>query len=54
MSLTVIILITLAIGIIVGGILVLKKSAKAFNLSDDQLEKIQKRNAALAKEEQED
>ena len=44
-------IIVLAIGIIVGGITVLKKSAKKFNLTEEQLAKIKARNNALDKEE---
>jgi uncharacterized membrane-anchored protein YhcB (DUF1043 family) len=54
MSLSVIIVITLALGIIVGGVLVLKKSAKKFDLTTEQLESIKKRNKELDKKEQED
>jgi len=52
MSLTAIIITALAIGIIVGGILLLKKSAHKFNLTAEQLANIKKRNEALDKEEQ--
>tara|TARA_B110001454_G_C12640241_1_gene400879 strand:+ start:744 stop:890 length:147 start_codon:yes stop_codon:yes gene_type:complete len=44
----------LALGIIIGGVLLLKKSAKKFDLTDDQLAKIKKRNNDLNKSEQED
>jgi uncharacterized membrane-anchored protein YhcB (DUF1043 family) len=54
MSLSVIIVITLALGIIVGGVLVLKKSARKFDLTTEQLENIKKRNKELDKKEQED
>jgi hypothetical protein len=54
MSLSVIIVITLALGIIVGGVLVLKKSARKFDLTTEQLESINKRNKELDKKEQED
>ena len=54
MSLSVIIVITLALGIIIGGVLVLKKSARKFDLTTEQLESIKKRNKELDKEEQED
>jgi uncharacterized protein HemX len=47
MSLSVIVLIILALGIIVGGVLVLKKSAKKFDLTTEQLESIKKRNKEL-------
>jgi len=52
MSAITIIIITLSIAIIIGGILVLKKSAHKFNLTPEQLDKIKKRNEALEKEEQ--
>jgi len=54
MSLSVIILITLALGIIIGGILLLKKSARKFDLTTEQLENIKKRNKELDEKEQED
>lgn len=52
MSAIAIIIITLAIGIIVGGILLLKKSATKFNLTAEQLANIKQRNEALDKKEQ--
>ena len=54
MSLTEIIITALALGIIVGGIYVLKKSARKFNLTPEQLKKIKQRNEILDKEEQEE
>ncbi|PCI52212.1 MAG: DUF2897 domain-containing protein [Gammaproteobacteria bacterium] len=54
MSLTVIILISLALGIILGGVLLLKKSARKFDLTTEQLKRIKKRNKALDEEEKED
>ncbi len=51
MSTTAIIIISLAIGIIIGGVLVLKNSAGKFTLSPEQLDKIKKRNEALEEEE---
>jgi Protein of unknown function (DUF2897) len=51
MSITAIIITALAIGIIVGGILVIKKSAHKFNLTEEQLANIKKRNEELDKEE---
>jgi hypothetical protein len=53
MSLTAIIITALAIGIIVGGILLIKKSARKFNLSAEQLANIKKRNEVLDKKERE-
>ena len=44
----------LALGIIIGGILLLKKSATKFNLTPEQLEKIKQRNEALDKEDSDD
>lgn len=52
MSITAIILILLALGSILGGILLLKQSAKKFDLTDAQLQKIKQRNKALDKQEQ--
>ncbi|MCJ8296843.1 MAG: DUF2897 family protein [Colwellia sp.] len=54
MSLIEIIITALALGIIVGGIYVLKKSARKFNLTPEQLKKIKQRNEMLDKEEQEE
>ncbi|PCI63525.1 MAG: DUF2897 domain-containing protein [Gammaproteobacteria bacterium] len=51
MSLTALLIITLAIAMIVSGILLLKKSAKKFNLTDEQLQKIKKRNQQLDEKE---
>lgn len=54
MSLSIIILISLALGVILGGVLLLKKSARKFDLTDDQLERIKKRNKAMDEQEKED
>ena len=54
MSPSEIMLTVLALGIIIGGILLLKKSAKKFDLTDNQLAKIKKRNDDLNKFEQKD
>ncbi|MBL4764233.1 MAG: DUF2897 family protein [Colwellia sp.] len=51
MSLSVIILISLALGIIIGGILLLKKSARKFDLTTEQLKRIKKRNKTLDEKE---
>ncbi|PKI16893.1 DUF2897 family protein [Colwellia sp. 12G3] len=51
MSLTAIIITVLALGIIIGGIFVLKKSAHKFNLTAEQLAIIKKRNEALDKQD---
>ncbi len=46
-----IIVTVLALGMIIGGVLLLKKSAKKFNLTPEQLEKIKQRNQALDDED---
>jgi hypothetical protein len=51
MSLTEVILISLALGIIIGGVLLLKKSARKFDLTTEQLDSIKKRNKVLDEEE---
>lgn len=51
MNITAIIVITLVMGSIVGGILLLKKSAKKFDLTEEQLAKIKKRNEDLDKQD---
>lgn len=53
MSITNIIIFIFIFGVIVGGVLLLKKTAKKFNLTEQQLNKIKERNEALNKEEQE-
>ena len=52
MSLFTLMIIILAIGSVAGGVLLLKQSAKKFNLTDEQLAEIKKRNEAIEKEEQ--
>mgnify|MGYP000208886376 CR=1 FL=1 len=52
MTLLGIIVCLLSLGIVVGGFLMLRKSARKFNLTPEQLEKIKKRNEALDKEEE--
>ena len=54
MSIIQILLIVIALGIVIGGLLLIKKSAKKFILSDEQLTKINKRNEKLEKEEKEE
>ena len=54
MSLGSIILICLALGIILGGVLLLKKSARKFDLTTEQLERIKKRNKTIDEQEKED
>jgi hypothetical protein len=53
-SMSIIVLIFLALGIIIGGVLVLKKSARKFDLTKEQLKSIKKRNKELDEKEQED
>lgn len=52
MTLSTIILISLALGSIVGGILLIKRSAKKFDLTTEQLNQIKKRNKELDEKEQ--
>lgn len=54
MNFTLIFIIALALGMIVSGILLLKQSAKKFNLTDEQLKKIKQRNKTLEKEEKDE
>ncbi|WDE03816.1 DUF2897 family protein [Thalassomonas viridans] len=54
MSLTAVIIILLCLGVIVSGILLLKQSAKKFNLTEQQLKEIKARNRQLEKEEQQE
>lgn len=54
MSITSIIISLIALGIIIGAVLVLKQSAKKFNLTPEQLADIKARNDTLAKEEKDD
>lgn len=49
MSSFAIFIIVIALGLIIGGIMVLKKSAKKFNLNEEQLQRIKQRS----KEQQE-
>lgn len=51
---SIIVLIILALGVILGGVLLLKKSARKFDLTDEQLEKIKKRNEELDEKEKDD
>jgi Tfp pilus assembly protein PilV len=52
MTLIEMIISVLILGSIVGGILLLKKTAKKFNLTPEQLADIKKRNEVLDKEDQ--
>lgn len=54
MSLTSAILILLVLGIIIGGVMLLKHTAKKFILTEKQLNKIKQRNKELDKIEQQD
>ena len=51
MSISEIILTVLALGIVIGGVLLLKKSAKKFDLTPEQLKKIKERNDKIEREE---
>ena len=51
MSITVIFIVVLAVSLIVGGIMIVKQSAKKFNLTDEQLKRVKARNKALEQEE---
>jgi len=44
MTFITLLIIIISLGIIVSGIMLLKQSAKKFNLSDEQLNKIKQRN----------
>ncbi|MBU2871576.1 DUF2897 family protein [Colwellia sp. E2M01] len=48
---SIIIIIALAFGIIISGLIILKKTAKGFNLTPEQLATIKKRNEELDKEQ---
>lgn len=52
MSFSAIAIIILAIASILAGVLLLKKSAKKFDLTPEQLEEIKKRNKAIDKQEE--
>ena len=52
MTLVEIIISVLILASILGGILLLKQTAKKFNLTPEQLAKIKKRNAKITKEEE--
>jgi uncharacterized membrane protein YciS (DUF1049 family) len=41
-------------GVIIGGVMVLKKTARKFTLTEQQLKKIKERNKALDKEEEQE
>jgi len=53
MSFSVLFIIILAVGIVFSGILLLKQSAKKFNLTEEQLKIIKARNKQLEKDEDE-
>jgi len=52
MSYTGIIIAIIALGLIASAVLLLKQSAKKFDLTEEQLKKIKKRNTEIEKEEQ--
>jgi len=49
-----IILIIFALGSIIGGILLLRKSAKKFNLTAEQLKAVKERNEQIDKQDKEE
>ncbi len=51
MTLTILLIIVIALGTIISGIMLLKQSAKKFILSDEELEKIKQRNKAQDKKD---
>jgi uncharacterized membrane protein (DUF106 family) len=53
MSIATIIITIFIFGVIIGGVMVLKKTARKFTLTEQQLKKIKERNKALDKEEEE-
>jgi hypothetical protein len=54
MTLAILATIVLILAMIISGLVVLKKSAKKLNLSEQELQRIKTRNLALDKEDQED
>jgi len=54
MSLFGIIITALALGMIVGSVYFIKKSAQKFNLTQEQLKKVKERNEELDKEDEEE
>ena len=54
MSVTAIIIIVMPIAMILGGILLLKKSARKFDISKKDLEKIKQRNKEVEQQEADD
>ena len=54
MNFITILIIIFALGIIVSGIMLLKQSAKKLNLSDEQRDKIKKRNKEQDKKDKDD
>ena len=52
MTLTTIFIIVIAVGSVIAGILLLKQSAKKFELSDEQREKVKARAAEQAEKDQ--
>jgi len=53
MTFSIFAIIVLILAMIISGLVVLKKSAKKLNLSDQALQRIKKRNLALDKEDKE-
>jgi len=53
MTVTIILIIVIAVGSVIAGILLLKQSASKFELSDKQQEKVERRKAEQLKKDQE-
>jgi len=54
MSITALVIIVICLAMIVSAILVLKRSAKKFNLTDEERLRIKERNLKLEREEQQE
>ena len=54
MNISLLVIIALAFGIIIGGITLLRKSAKKFHLTPEQAEKVKKRQQELAQQERDE
>ena len=53
MTFSALFIIVITLAIIIGGIMVLKKSARKFNLTDEQLKRIKQRNKEQNKKDEE-
>lgn len=54
MEISIFLIIAIGVGSVIGGLLLLKQSAKKFDLTEEQKANIKKRNAELEKEEAEE